>query len=160
MPVRTFIEAIREGLLSLLSTLERRRFARPDRVKTNRELADELAALAAEPTTLFAQARKVQVWLDAVESDSGHIMVSKRKADRIRGWERVMSTCKEDDRVRGKCVKKTKGGILVDIGVLPIYLEGDAAEGISCDFCHKIGEVILDEETGLPKADMAATSVT
>ena len=27
---------------------------------------------------------------------------------------------------------------------------GDAAEGISCDFCHKIGEVILDAETELP----------
>lgn len=46
--------AIREGLLSLLSALERRQLARPDRVKTNRELAGELpsrgvpAALAGE----------------------------------------------------------------------------------------------------------------
>ena len=37
-------KAIREGLLSLLSVLERRRLARPDRVKTNRELARELPA--------------------------------------------------------------------------------------------------------------------
>lgn len=35
-------EAIREGLLGLLSTLERRRWARPDRTRTNRELAAEL----------------------------------------------------------------------------------------------------------------------
>jgi hypothetical protein len=42
----------------------------------------------------------------------------------------------------------------VDMGVIPLHLTGDAAEGISCDFCHKIGGVILDPETKLPKADM------
>ena len=41
--------ALREGLLALLSTLERRRLARPDRVKTNRELARELPARGAPP---------------------------------------------------------------------------------------------------------------
>lgn len=34
--------ALREALLALLSELERRRLARPDRVKTNRELSEEL----------------------------------------------------------------------------------------------------------------------
>lgn len=36
----------------------------------------------------------------------------------------------------------------------PLSLSGDAAEGITCDFCHKIGDVILDEETQLPLPDM------
>ncbi len=40
-------EATREGLLALLSTLERHRLARPDRVKTNRELVAELPSKAA-----------------------------------------------------------------------------------------------------------------
>lgn len=31
---------------------------------------------------------------------------------------------------------------------------GDALEGITCDFCHKIGDVILDPETQLPLPDM------
>lgn len=39
-------------------------------------------------------------------------------------------------------------------GVSPLYLTGAAAEGISCEFCHKIGDVILDEETNLPLPDM------
>jgi hypothetical protein len=37
---------------------------------------------------------------------------------------------------------------------LPIGLKGAALDGISCDFCHKIGEVYLDRETRLPKPDM------
>ncbi len=36
----------------------------------------------------------------------------------------------------------------------PLYLTGDAAEGITCEFCHKIGDVTLDPKTGLPPLDM------
>ncbi len=42
----------------------------------------------------------------------------------------------------------------MDPGVSPLDLTGDAAEGINCDFCHKIGGVILDPQTKLPLADM------
>lgn len=44
-------------------------------------------------------------------------------------------------------------------GIIPpstsaIALSGDGAEGITCDFCHKVGDVILDPKTHLPPADM------
>lgn len=48
--------ALRESLLGLLSHLEQRRYARPDRVKTNRELTEELASRGA-PTTLVEAVR-------------------------------------------------------------------------------------------------------
>lgn len=35
----------------------------------------------------------------------------------------------------------------------PQALHGDAAEGIPCEFCHKIGEVYIDEESGMPNPD-------
>ncbi|MBS1253781.1 MAG: hypothetical protein MAG451_02834 [Anaerolineales bacterium] len=38
-------------------------------------------------------------------------------------------------------------------GINPTGLTGSAAEGISCDFCHKIGDVNLDPATGLPHTD-------
>lgn len=56
-------EAIREALLSLLSSLERRRFARPDRVKTNRELADELPGRGAPPE-LVGLVAPLFAWFD------------------------------------------------------------------------------------------------
>ncbi len=37
---------------------------------------------------------------------------------------------------------------------IPLALTGDAAEGITCDFCHKIGDVYLDPKTKLPLPDM------
>lgn len=64
---------------------------------------------------------EVQVWLDAVESDSGHIVVSKRKADRILNWQRIIETKHEGDTVEGRVMRKIKGGLLVDIGY-PVFL--------------------------------------
>jgi len=43
-------------------------------------------------------------------------------------------------------------------GVSPTDLTGDAADGVGCDFCHKIGDVILDPATGLPYADKPGIS--
>jgi len=64
---------------------------------------------------------EVQVWLETVESDIGHIVVSKRKADRILNWQRIVSTKNEGDTVSGRVMRKIKGGLLVDIGY-PVFL--------------------------------------
>jgi hypothetical protein len=56
-------EAIRQGLLALLSTLEERQLARPDRVKTNRELAAELPTRGA-PAPLVQEVERLVRWYD------------------------------------------------------------------------------------------------
>ena len=63
----------------------------------------------------------VEVLLEEVEGDGGMVQISKRKADRIRGWERIISENQEGDTVEGKVMRKIKGGLLVDIGV-PVFL--------------------------------------
>ncbi len=63
----------------------------------------------------------VEVLLEEVEGDDSMVQISKRKADRIRGWERIITEKKEDDTVEGKVMRKIKGGLLVDIGV-PVFL--------------------------------------
>ena len=63
----------------------------------------------------------VEVLLEGLEADGGVVQISKRKADRIRGWERIVSERNEGDPVEGKVMRKIKGGLLVDIGV-PVFL--------------------------------------
>ena len=63
----------------------------------------------------------VEVLLENTEDESGSVVLSKRKADRIRGWEQVLRTRAEGDIVEGKCMRKIKGGLLIDIGV-PVFL--------------------------------------
>ncbi|MEY4832717.1 MAG: ribosomal protein [Planctomycetota bacterium] len=63
----------------------------------------------------------VEVLLESLEDAEGSVVLSKRKADRIRGWEQILVTRKEGDVVEGKVLRKIKGGLLVDIGV-PVFL--------------------------------------
>jgi small subunit ribosomal protein S1 len=65
--------------------------------------------------------QEVEVLLEAVESDTGLVELSKRKADRIRGWEYILSHKQEGDVVEGTVMRKIKGGLLVDISV-PAFL--------------------------------------
>ena len=63
----------------------------------------------------------VEVLLESVEDEAGMIALSKRKADRIRAWERVIETYEEGDLVHGRVTRKIKGGLLLEIGV-PVFL--------------------------------------
>ncbi len=58
------------------------------------------------------------VLLEEIEGESGLIQLSKRRADRQINWQKIIDTTKEGDVVEGMVSKKTKGGLLVDIGVL------------------------------------------
>jgi small subunit ribosomal protein S1 len=64
---------------------------------------------------------EIDVMLESFEDDTGLIQISKRKADRIRGWEKIVTKYKEGDVVTGKVIRKIKGGLLVDVGI-PIFL--------------------------------------
>ncbi len=64
---------------------------------------------------------EIKVLLESIEDESGLVSVSKRKADRIINWQRLIDTTHEGDVVTGRVMRKIKGGLLVDIGV-PAFL--------------------------------------
>ena len=68
-----------------------------------------------------APGTEIEVLLEDTDSESGLILLSKRKADMIRGWEHIINTKKEGDVVKGRVIRRIKGGLLVDIGV-PVFL--------------------------------------
>jgi small subunit ribosomal protein S1 len=59
---------------------------------------------------------------NVVEEHRGLITLSKRKARRIEDWLRVMSSVREDDVVTGFVLRKIKGGLLVDISGVNVFL--------------------------------------
>jgi small subunit ribosomal protein S1 len=58
----------------------------------------------------------------SLEDHRGLIILSKRKARRIEDWLRVMSSVKENDVVTGYVTRKIKGGLLVDIAGVNVFL--------------------------------------
>jgi small subunit ribosomal protein S1 len=61
--------------------------------------------------------QQIEVELEEFEDSIGLIVLSKRKADRRREWEKIISTHQEGDIVRGQVIRKIKGGLLLNIGV-------------------------------------------
>jgi small subunit ribosomal protein S1 len=57
-----------------------------------------------------------------VEEQRGLITLSKRKARRIEDWLRVMESVHENDVVTGFVTRKIKGGLLVDISGVNVFL--------------------------------------
>ena len=47
----------------------------------------------------------------------GMVRLSKRKAEKILQWEKMMKSVQEGQVVSGTVTRKIKGGLLVDIGV-------------------------------------------
>lgn len=60
---------------------------------------------------------EIEVLLEDFEDEFGLLLLSKRKADRIRQWEEIINKHDEGDVVSGTVVRKIKGGLLVNIGV-------------------------------------------
>ena len=65
----------------------------------------------------------VKVLIEEIEDaqasleEAGMISLSKRKAEKIEAWKKVMESVHEGDIVTGVATRKIKGGLLVDIGV-------------------------------------------
>ncbi len=88
--------------------------------------------------------QKIRVLVEDVEDAQGHnddrgmIVLSKRKAEKIEKWMKVMETVHEGDVVSGEVTRKIKGGLLVDIGV-NVFLP---ASQVDIRRPHDIGEYI------------------
>ncbi len=61
--------------------------------------------------------QQIEVLLEEFEDSIGLIVLSKRKAGRIREWEKIIQTHAEGDVVKGQVIRKIKGGLLINIGV-------------------------------------------
>jgi small subunit ribosomal protein S1 len=60
---------------------------------------------------------QVEVLLEAVEDETGAVVLSYRKAKRQKQWRQVVEKYQKGDAVSGQVTRKIKGGLLVNIGV-------------------------------------------
>lgn len=60
---------------------------------------------------------EIEVLFESFDDETGQILLSKRKVDRQRTWNDVLSHAEENMVVDGKIFKKVRGGFMVDIGM-------------------------------------------
>ena len=67
---------------------------------------------------------EVEVLLESLEDDDGIVVLSKKKADFLRVWEKIKDAYEDDRPVKGTLVRKIKGGVTVDLMGVDAFLPG------------------------------------
>src|SRR6201995_5472142 len=75
----------------------------------------EFGLLEGKPNVKVGDA--VEVLLESRENETGMVVLSKEKADKMRIWDEISAACERDELVEGTIVGRVKGGLSVDIGV-------------------------------------------
>ena len=60
---------------------------------------------------------RLQVYIEEREDAEGNLILSKEKADKMKVWEELEKSYKEEKVVEGRILSRIKGGMMVDIGV-------------------------------------------
>ncbi|MDD5044961.1 MAG: S1 RNA-binding domain-containing protein, partial [Candidatus Omnitrophica bacterium] len=70
--------------------------------------------------------KEVELYVDSIEDDHGMMQLSRQKALRLQGWDKVLLHHQQEELVDGRVKRKIKGGFLVDVmgieGFLPLSL--------------------------------------
>ncbi len=67
---------------------------------------------------------KIQVYLDAIEDSDGQLVLSKQKADFMRVWDEIKDCHDSGQTVKGRIVRRIKGGMVVDLFGVEAFLPG------------------------------------
>jgi small subunit ribosomal protein S1 len=67
---------------------------------------------------------EVEVFLESVENKDGQLILSRKRADFMRVWERVVKSFDTGEVLKGRCMRRTKGGIVVDLLGIDAFLPG------------------------------------
>src|SRR5918912_4416286 len=70
------------------------------------------------------EGEEVEVFLEHLEDQEGAVVLSKKKADFMRVWEKIRVAHENDQPVEGTLVKKIKGGVVVDLMGVDAFLPG------------------------------------
>ena len=67
---------------------------------------------------------EVEVYLESIEDKDGQLVLSRKRADFMRVWERVTRAHTTGEVLRGRCMRRIKGGIVVDMYGIDAFLPG------------------------------------
>ena len=67
---------------------------------------------------------EVEVFLEHLEDQEGAVVLSKKKADFMRVWEKIRMAHESDQPVEGTLMKKIKGGVVVNLMGVDAFLPG------------------------------------
>ena len=60
------------------------------------------------------EGKSISVLLEKIEDKNGDVIVSAQKAQKIKGWNKLVKCYENNELINGKITQKTKGGVIVE----------------------------------------------
>lgn len=70
----------------------------------------------------------VEVFLENPEDMEGQVLLSRRKVYFLRTWENLIKKHQNDETIKGRIVRRIKGGFVVDLGGVDAFLPGSQVD--------------------------------
>ena len=67
---------------------------------------------------------KLEVFLEKIEDESGKTVLSKEKAEFLNRWKDLRNIHETGEIIKGKIIRRIKGGMVVDLGGVQAFLPG------------------------------------
>ena len=67
---------------------------------------------------------EVEVFLESIEDKDGQMVLSRKRADFMRVWEKVTKSFTTGEVIKGKIMRRIKGGLVVDVLGIDAFLPG------------------------------------
>ncbi len=67
---------------------------------------------------------KIDIVIESVEDEEGNLVLSKKRADFLKIWGKVMDAFDNEKIISGKILKRIKGGMVVDLMGIEAFLPG------------------------------------
>lgn len=67
---------------------------------------------------------EVEVFLESIEDKDGQLVLSRKRADFMRVWEKVTKSYETGEVIKGKIMRRIKGGLVVDVLGIDAFLPG------------------------------------
>ncbi len=84
---------------------------------------------------------EIEVFVDILEDEFGQMILSKKKADFMRVWERIKDVYTNDETLEGTIKSRIKGGMVVDVMGIDAFLPGSQIDiRPVTDFDSYVGE--------------------
>ena len=66
--------------------------------------------------------KEIDVYVESIEDDNGTVVLSKEKANKLQGWDKIVRYFESGELADGAVKRKIKGGYIVDVGGIEGFL--------------------------------------
>jgi len=70
-----------------------------------------------DPRNLVQEDQEIEVIILTLENEEGNMILSKKKADYEKAWEKIIEAHENGEIIEAEVTKEVKGGLVVDVGV-------------------------------------------